>query len=45
MRAGPLRDDTRRTHARPHGFLFQHHSQFATDMNAFLDETMSRQAQ
>src|SRR5256714_1075050 len=22
-----------------HGFLFQHHSQFATDVNAFLDET------
>lgn len=21
-----------------HGFLFQHHSQFATDVNAFLDE-------
>jgi pimeloyl-ACP methyl ester carboxylesterase len=22
-----------------HGFLFQHHNQFATDVNAFLDET------
>src|SRR6266704_3631751 len=22
-----------------HGFLFQHHSEFATDVNAFLDET------
>ena len=22
-----------------HGFLFQHHSRFATDVNAFLDET------
>jgi pimeloyl-ACP methyl ester carboxylesterase len=22
-----------------HGFLFQHHSQFATDVNAFLDQT------
>jgi pimeloyl-ACP methyl ester carboxylesterase len=22
-----------------HGFLFQDHSQFATDVNAFLDET------
>ena len=22
-----------------HGFLFQHHSQFATDVNAFLEET------
>ena len=22
-----------------HGFLFLHHSQFATDVNAFLDET------
>ena len=22
-----------------HGFLFQHHSEFATEVNAFLDET------
>jgi len=22
-----------------HGLLFQHHSQFATDLQAFLDET------
>jgi pimeloyl-ACP methyl ester carboxylesterase len=27
-----------------HGFLFQHHSQFATDVNTFLDDTTSRQA-
>jgi len=27
-----------------HGFLFQHHSEFATDVNAFLDETTSGQA-
>ena len=27
-----------------HGFLFQHHSQFATDVNTFLDETTSGQA-
>src|SRR3989449_11038421 len=27
-----------------HGFLFQHQSQFATDVNTFLDETTSGQA-